>query len=85
MKVEDTLFYQLLAADAEKIGMAKGRVEGRVEAEAETILRLGTKRFGAPPADIEVAIQEIRDSERLDRIIDRILDAADWQDLVSTP
>ena len=75
MKVEDTLFYQLLAADAEKIGMAKGRVEGRVEAEAETILRLGTKRFGAPPADIETAIQEIRDSERLDRIIDRILDA----------
>jgi predicted transposase YdaD len=66
-------------------GRAEGMDRGRVQEARAIILRLGRKRFQPPTEAVESTLQAISDIERLDRIIDRLDDAADWQDLLATP
>jgi hypothetical protein len=61
--------------------------EGR-EAEAKSvILRHGRKRFGPPDESTTARLNGITDLDRLDRLIDRLVDATatSWQELLSTP
>jgi hypothetical protein len=50
----------------------------------QVILRLGAKRFGSAPAEVEAAVRGVTDRGRLERIADRLLDAASWAELVAT-
>jgi hypothetical protein len=59
--------------------------EGREEEAKASILRLGKKRFGPSEQQMLVQLNGITDLERLHRILDRLLDATDWQDLLDTP
>jgi hypothetical protein len=59
--------------------------EGQAEGVRKVLLRQGRQRFGAATAAIESAINGITDLERLERMSDRMLQAADWQDLLATP
>jgi hypothetical protein len=56
------------------------RNEGKAENQVSTLLRLVTKRFGAPEAAV---VERIRSgtTEELERWIDRILDAASLDNL----
>jgi hypothetical protein len=67
------------------MGEARGEARGRVATARAILVRLGTKRFGSPSADIETAIRAIEDADRLERIAERVIDATDWADLVATP
>jgi hypothetical protein len=59
--------------------------EGREKQVKQDILRLGNRRFGSgSPAD-ESALHAITDLQRLERLLDRILDASNWHDLLDTP
>ncbi|HEV3437569.1 MAG TPA: DUF4351 domain-containing protein [Gemmata sp.] len=66
-------------------GEARGEARGRAEEARSLVLRLGAKRFGPPPAAVEATVLAISDRERLERISERILDAANWNDLLATP
>ena len=81
--------YQLILDEGRAEGEAKGQVTGEAKGEAKglraAILLLGRKRFGAPGGSMDSALQAITDLERLQRLIDRVSDAADWQDLLATP
>jgi hypothetical protein len=59
--------------------------EGRVDGMQAVIRRLGCKRLGSPDETVEFTLKAIEDIERLERIIDRLDDASDWQDLLATP
>jgi hypothetical protein len=59
--------------------------EGRADEARRILLRQGRQRFGAPTGATESAINGITDLERLERMSDHILQAADWQDLLATP
>jgi hypothetical protein len=59
--------------------------EGREKEAKKGISRLGKRRFGPPEKDIELALEAITDLDRLERVLDRILDATNWQDLLDTP
>jgi predicted transposase YdaD len=88
MTLEDSTTYQLILQKGRTEGRNEGRNEwvalGRVEEAQSLILRLGTKRFDQPPAAIALAIRAIADHERLVRMADRVLDAADWNELLAT-
>jgi hypothetical protein len=58
--------------------------EGRIEHAQQVIIRLGRKRFGAPGKDIEIAVKGVTDLHRLDRMIDRLSEAASWEELLQT-
>jgi hypothetical protein len=67
-------------------GLAKGREEGRQEGEVAStvasILRLGKRRIGEAPPDIATRIQATTDLVALQNMLDRILDAKSWQEVV---
>ena len=65
--------------------IALGEARGYLKVLRSIILRVGAKRFGVAPAEIESALNSIEDRERLERIIDRISEATDWNDLLATP
>ncbi len=49
-----------------------------------TIIRQGRRRFGTPPAEVESTIRSISDFDRLERMTDAVLTAADWTELLQT-
>jgi hypothetical protein len=55
--------------------------EGRMKA----IRRQGRKKFGEPDAKTEAELNAIGDPERIDRLLDAILTANSWQELLATP
>ena len=59
--------------------------EGQIKEAQKIIRRLGRKRLGSPDEMVEFTLKAIEDLERLERIIDRLIDAPDWQDLLATP
>jgi predicted transposase YdaD len=62
-------------------GLAIGEAEGRVQEARQMLLRLGTKRFGKPSDSIRNALEHIAEIERLERLSDRLLDVATWDEL----
>jgi hypothetical protein len=59
--------------------------EGLATEARKILLRQASRKFGAPGSEVETALQGIADLERLERMIDRAPEAADWQDLLATP
>jgi len=69
MKTEDTTLYRVFAE------MTLRR----------SILRIGSKKLGAPPPEIEPTLKAMEDMELLERILDRVHEATSWDDLLATP
>jgi predicted transposase YdaD len=67
-------------------GREKGREEGREEGaveEATRLLRsLGEKKFSAPTARTNRAIDQLADRQQIEEIMDRILTAKSWDELL---
>jgi hypothetical protein len=61
-------------------GIERGREEGIAQAKRETLLRLLRRKFGDLPADISSRIEGLSDTAELDRLFDRIIDAASLQE-----
>ena len=72
--------YQLILDE----GREEGRVQGELRHARKMVLRLGRQKFGAPTPEVEAAVQAIADLDRLDRMSDRLFNAATWQDLLAT-
>ena len=83
--LQDSRTFQRWQREGEARGEARGKAEGEAEEARRLLTRLGTRRFGPPPATTEAAIAAEADRDRLERMADRLLDAAGWDDLLSTP
>ncbi len=64
---------------------AAGYAEGAVEHARETLLRQGGKKLGAPAARVEAEIAALDDVDRLNDLIDRVLDVSSWDELLAPP
>jgi predicted transposase YdaD len=65
-------------------GRAIGRKEGHLEEARETLLRLGQIRFGPPDQTIEDALESVTDLKLLKSLLDRVITATDWSELVAS-
>lgn len=80
MTFEGTAAYEWIKSKGVAQGVARGAND-----EARRLLRLqGRKRFGTSPA-ADAALDAVADTARLERMAERMLDAADWDDLLATP
>lgn len=77
--MRDSATYQAVLAE----GRAEGRAEGLREIR-EIVLRLGQQRFGPPDSGTRRALAAIEDFGRLERLGDRLLQAASWDELLAT-
>ena len=68
------------------LARAEGRAEGRAEALREAVLSLGRTRFGKAASRKQKArLNAVTDPDHLKRILDTLLSAASWDDLLSIP
>ena len=88
MTLEESSTYQWILKkgfeQGEAKGVAQGIAQGTVEELWRVLILLGRKRFGAVPATVEAAIRGIADQAQLERMAERIFDAANWDDLLAT-
>ena len=56
--------------------------EGRVKTARRTLLNLGRQLFGEPSARTEKTLIAINDPERLERILDAVLNVKSWKALL---
>jgi hypothetical protein len=61
----------------------EGRDDGRIEEARNTILAMGSRRYGEAPADVASQISVLADLDRLHALRDRLFDATSWQELLS--
>jgi hypothetical protein len=95
MTLEDSTTYQWIVQKGLQEGRQKGLQEGRQEGRQEgmqqgrsteaqhLLLRQGNKKFGPDPT-AESRLRAVADIDRLERMADRMLDAASWDDLLGT-
>jgi predicted transposase YdaD len=76
-RVRESLTYQAI--------LEEGRAEGRIEGWRSIMLRLGSQRFGPPDTAVWAQLEAIRDVATLDRLGQRLLSAASWDELLATP
>lgn len=79
MTLEDSTSYQM----AMRMGAERGRLAGKLESARSFPLRLGTKRFGPPPAAALARLQAVTNPDLLEPLAECVLDAASWDDLVA--
>jgi predicted transposase YdaD len=77
--IEESSVYQDIFATGE----AKGRVEGAAEEAKSALLRLGRKKLGPPSETIEARITALGELDRLNDLLDRVLDVATWDQLLA--
>ena len=70
---EDSTTYQWI--------FRKGFVQGMQKA----VLLLGEAQLGPASETTETAVRAITDQDRLERMIDRVFDAAGWDEVLATP
>jgi predicted transposase YdaD len=72
-------------SDTYQMILEEGRVEGEIRGQQRILLHLGRKKLGEPDDLTRRALTSITDPDRLDRLSDRMWEAATWQDLLQTP
>ena len=82
--IEESSVYQGILRRGEAKGRAEGRAEGAVEQAKAALLHLGHKKFGPPDERVQAELSVLGDLERLNKLIDRILDVSSWDDLLGS-
>jgi predicted transposase YdaD len=70
-------------AEGEAKGRAEGEAKGAVEEARHALLRLGRKKLGEPEERVLSLLADLGDLERLNLLLEGLLDAACWDDLLS--
>ncbi len=64
-------------------GILQGVQQGEMIKSRKLILQFGRKRIGEPPAQIAARLESITDSRRLDDLLERVLTAPSWDDVLA--
>jgi predicted transposase YdaD len=91
--LEESSVYQDIFAKGEAKGLveglAEGRAEGFVEGQTEearqAVLQLGCKKLGQPDEGVRMKFAAIDDIARLNSLLERILEVASWDELLTSP
>jgi hypothetical protein len=63
-------------------GMEQGLEQGRILGARNALLRLGRRMFQEPPPAIVGRIQAMSNADRIDALIDRVLEVESWEELL---
>lgn len=81
--MEESTTYQEIREKGEARGEARGEVRGRIAEARSLLFKFGGKRFGAPDASTQAALEAIATIEELERLADRFLEVESWQELLA--
>ena len=80
--IEESSVYQDIFAKGEAKGLVEGRDEGRIEEARQAVLTVGRKKLGPPDEEERMKIATIDNVDRLNALLERILDVASWEELL---
>jgi len=66
-----------------RLGLEEGVARGSAEEARRILLRLGTRKFGGPDAPTAATLARLSDRETLEELIDGILNATSWPELLA--
>jgi hypothetical protein len=75
--MRDSVTYQAILDE----GREEGREEGQIEMAHKMLLRLGTRRFHEPSAEIRQRIEAFADLEELQNLLVRVIEVQSWEEL----
>jgi predicted transposase YdaD len=75
---------RLRESTAYQIILEEGREEGRLEGARQTLIALGTEKFGPPDAATLASLEGDASPERIERLARRVLGSSSWQELLAT-
>ena len=81
--MEESDTYQAIIEKGLDQGLRKGLARGKTLGERAIILRLGTRRLGAPDAKTLRTINAIKTTAKLEALSERILSAKSWRELLA--
>jgi predicted transposase YdaD len=85
LSMKESSTYQAILEEGRQEGRTEGRAEGAVAEAKKMLRRLGDQAFGPPDARTAAIIEGIDDLAHLEELLDRILSASGWQDLLGQP
>jgi predicted transposase YdaD len=83
--IEESTVYQGIFRQGETKGRIEGRAEGVVEHARATLLRQGCKKLGPPGERMAADIAAMDHADRLNDLLDRVLDVSTWDELMASP
>jgi hypothetical protein len=83
--IEESSVYQGIFAKGEAKGRVEGQIQGRAEEARDVLLRLGRKKLGQPDEGVRTQVATIDDVDRLNALLERILDVSSWSELLTAP
>lgn len=75
--MEESVTYQAI--------LRKGRAEGRIVEARQLLLRMGQKCLGPAGPQTVAVIEAIAELERVELLVDHLLDVSSWGELLATP
>jgi len=86
-RMRESSVYQAILEEGRESGILLGREAGREEGSADEarriLLRLGTRKFGPPNPATSAILDRVRDREMIETLIDGILHATSWPELLA--
>jgi predicted transposase YdaD len=81
--IEESSVYQDIFAKGKADGLVDGRAAGRIEEARQAVLQVGRKKLGQPDEEVRKRIAAIDNVDRLNALLERILDVSSWDELLS--
>jgi hypothetical protein len=63
--------------------LEEGCAQGEMREAARLLKKLGTRRFGPPDHAVLEAIEAVTDLERIELLLERLLEVSSWQELLA--
>ncbi len=87
--IRESVTYQSILAEGReegreqglRIGVSVGLSEGRVHGARSILLRIGTRKLGAPPAAILARLNAMTDIDAIEALAEQVLTAETWDAL----
>lgn len=84
--MKESAMYQLILEEGRVEGRVEGwemgREEGKLQGEREVLRRLGEKKLGPMSLEIRARFERISDPDRLQELVDRLLEVTSWEELL---
>jgi hypothetical protein len=85
VSMKESSTYQAILAEGRKEGLEEGLSKGALTEARKHLRRFGERTFGPPDTHAAAAIDRIDDLTRLEELLDRLSNAANWHELLGQP
>jgi predicted transposase YdaD len=81
--MKESSSYQAILDEGRAEGEMRGEIRGEMREATKLLKKLGTRQFGAPDHSVLMAIEAITDLDRIELLLERLLEVSSWEELLA--